>query len=82
MKTYVGVAALLPNYALNRGEWSVSRTYRFIPKERVPGTTLVGNSASPREVLEALKFVPPQNIVFTAELDLHSSIRLHGVIFD
>jgi hypothetical protein len=42
--------------ALDGSEWSVSRTGRFIPRERAPGTHWIGGSVGPRAVLDAVAF--------------------------
>jgi hypothetical protein len=40
--------------ALDGGEWSASRPGRFTPRERAPGTHLIGGWAGPRAVLDAM----------------------------
>jgi hypothetical protein len=40
--------------ALDGGEWSASRTGRFTPRERAPGTHWIGGWVSPRAVLDAV----------------------------
>jgi len=39
---------------LERGEWSVSSTGRFTPRERVPGTRWIGGWVGPRAGLDAV----------------------------
>jgi hypothetical protein len=39
---------------LDRGEWSASRTGRFTPRERAPGTHRIGGWVGPRDVLDAV----------------------------
>jgi hypothetical protein len=41
--------------ALDGGEWSASRTGRFIPRETVPDTHWIGGWVSPRAVLDAVE---------------------------
>jgi hypothetical protein len=41
--------------ALDGGEWSASRPYRFTPRERGPGTHWIGGWVGPRAVLDAVK---------------------------
>jgi hypothetical protein len=36
------------------GEWSASHPGRFTPRERAPGTHLIGEWVSPRAVLDAV----------------------------
>jgi hypothetical protein len=48
--------------ALDGGEWSPSHTGRFEPRERAPGTHLIGGWVGPRAGLEAVvkrKFPSP-----------------------
>jgi hypothetical protein len=40
--------------ALDGCEWSVSRSSRFTPRERAPGTHWIGCSVGPRAVLDAV----------------------------
>jgi hypothetical protein len=40
--------------ALDGGEWSASRPYRFTPRERAPGTHWIGGWVGPRAVLDAV----------------------------
>jgi hypothetical protein len=40
--------------ALGGGEWSASRTDRFTPRKRAPGTHWIGGWVGPRAVLEAV----------------------------
>jgi hypothetical protein len=40
--------------ALDRGEWSASRSGRFAPRERAPGTHWIGGWVGPRAVLDAV----------------------------
>jgi hypothetical protein len=40
--------------ALDGGEWSASRTGRFTPRERAPGTHWVGGWVGTRAVLDAV----------------------------
>jgi hypothetical protein len=40
--------------ALDGGEWSASRTGRFTPKERTPGTYWIGGWEGSRAVLDAV----------------------------
>jgi hypothetical protein len=40
--------------ALDGGEWSDSRTGRFTPRERAPGTHWIGGWVGPRAVLDAV----------------------------
>jgi hypothetical protein len=40
--------------ALDGGEWSASRSGRFIPRERAPGTHWIRGWAGPRAVLDAV----------------------------
>jgi hypothetical protein len=37
-----GIAPPFLSWALGEGEWSASRLCRFTPKERAPGTHLIG----------------------------------------
>jgi hypothetical protein len=57
MKAYWGsegkLHALLTS-ALDGGEWSASRTGRFTPRERAPGTHWIGGRVGPRAVLDAV----------------------------
>jgi hypothetical protein len=39
------------------GEWSASRPDRFIPRERAPGTHLIGGWVGPTAVLDAVKCI-------------------------
>jgi hypothetical protein len=40
--------------ALDGGEWSASRTGRFTPRERAPGTHWIGGWVGPRAILFAV----------------------------
>jgi hypothetical protein len=40
--------------SLDGGEWSVSRTGRFIPKKRAPGTHWIGGCVGPRAILDTV----------------------------
>jgi hypothetical protein len=53
MKTYGRVDAFL-TLALDEGEWSASRTGRFTPKEKAPGTHWIGLWVGLRARLEAV----------------------------
>jgi hypothetical protein len=53
--------------ALDGGEWSASRTGRFTPRKRAPGTPWIGGWVGSRTVLEAAvkrKFPAPPGIEF------------------
>jgi len=41
--------------ALDGGEWSVSRSGCFTPRERDPGTRWLGGWVGPRAVLDTIK---------------------------
>jgi hypothetical protein len=51
MKLYSSTHSLTS--ALDGGEWSVSRSDRFTPRERVPGTHLIGGWVRLRTILDA-----------------------------
>jgi hypothetical protein len=58
MKTYWGSGGIAPPFltsALDGGEWSFSRTGRFTPGERSPGTLWRGGWVSPRAGLDAVE---------------------------
>jgi hypothetical protein len=58
MKTYEGVdveAHVVFTSALVGGEWSASRTGRFTPGERAPGTHWIGGWVGPRAGLDDMK---------------------------
>jgi hypothetical protein len=40
--------------ALDGGEWSASRSGRFTPRERAPGTHFIGGWVGPKAVLDAV----------------------------
>jgi hypothetical protein len=40
--------------ALDGGEWSASRPGRFTPRERDPGTHLIGDWVGPRDILDVV----------------------------
>jgi hypothetical protein len=68
MKAYWGME--VQNHAfltseLDGGEWSTSRTGRFIPRERAPGTHWIGGWVGPRAVLDAV--VKRKNILPVSE---------------
>jgi hypothetical protein len=49
-----GTAPYILNSALDGGEWSDSRPGRFTPRERAPGTQLIGGWVDPRAGLDAV----------------------------
>jgi hypothetical protein len=49
-----GIAPLILTSELEGGEWSASRSGRFTPRERAPGTHWVGGWVGPRSVLDAV----------------------------
>jgi hypothetical protein len=55
VKAYWGVEVELHsffNLAQNGSEWSASRSGRFNPREKAPGTHWIGGSVGPRAVLD------------------------------
>jgi hypothetical protein len=57
MKAYGGVEVQLHAFltsALDGGEWSASRSDRFTPRERAPGTHWIGGWVGPRAVLDTV----------------------------
>jgi hypothetical protein len=57
MKAYWGMEVQLQHSltsALHGGDWSASRSGRFTPRERAPGTRLRGGWVGPRAVLDAV----------------------------
>jgi hypothetical protein len=57
MNTYWGSGGKAPfvlTSALDGGEWYASRPGRFTPRERTPGTYLIGGLVGPRAVLDAV----------------------------
>jgi hypothetical protein len=61
MKAYVGVYVLIHIFltsALAGGEWSASRSDRFTPGERSPGTHWIG-WVNPRAGLDVEKILDP-----------------------
>jgi hypothetical protein len=68
MKAYGGVDVYIHiflTWALVGGEWSASRPYRFIPRERAPGTHWIGGWVDPKTGLddvEKKKFLDPTGI--------------------
>jgi hypothetical protein len=56
MKAYWGVELQLHplTSALDGGEWSASRTGRFTPRERAPGTHWIGGWVGLRAILDAV----------------------------
>jgi hypothetical protein len=50
-----GIAPPFLTSALDGGEWSASRPYRIIPRERAPGTHWVGGWVGPRAGLDAVE---------------------------
>jgi hypothetical protein len=54
MMAYWGVEVSYNPSTLDRGEWSASRSCRFIPRERAPGTHWIGGLVGPRDVLDAV----------------------------
>jgi hypothetical protein len=57
MKTYWGVEVYLHAFLtseLDGGKWSASRSGRFTPRERAPGTRWIGVWMGPRAVLETV----------------------------
>jgi hypothetical protein len=58
MKAYGGVdlqILIFLTSAVVRGEWSASRTGRFTPGERAPGTHWIGGCVVPRAGLDNVK---------------------------
>jgi len=56
MKAYWGVEVYLHaflTFALDGDEWSASRSGRFTPRERTPGTHCIGGCMGPRSGLDA-----------------------------
>jgi hypothetical protein len=58
VKTYWGSRSIAPcillTSALDGVEWSASRTGRFTPRERAPGTHWIGGWVGPRAVLDTV----------------------------
>jgi hypothetical protein len=58
MKAYLGEWRYSPTHsltsALDGGEWSVSRSGRFTPRERTPDTHWIGGWVGPRAVLDTV----------------------------
>jgi hypothetical protein len=53
MKSYKDSGSIAPRI-LDRGEWSASGTGRFAPRERAPGTHLIGGWVGPRAGLDTV----------------------------
>jgi hypothetical protein len=57
MKAYWRSGGIAPRFltpALDGDEWSASRTGRFTPGERAPGTHWIGGWVGPRAILDAV----------------------------
>jgi hypothetical protein len=57
MKAYWGsecIALRILDLALDGDEWSASRSYHFIPRERAPGTHWIGGWLGPRAGLDVV----------------------------
>jgi hypothetical protein len=50
-----GIAPTFLTSALDEGVWSASRSYRFTPGERLPGTHWTGGWVGPRTCLDAME---------------------------